>query len=59
MSNTYREDLQALNSAMSDFIDNASWDFSRDEVEAFRRTYGFIMARQDKVAEEIQKEWRK
>lgn len=59
MSSTYREDLQSLDSAMYCFIDGHSSDFTKDELETFRKAYGLIQVRQDKVAEEIRKEWRK
>jgi len=59
MSDTYREDLQSLDSAMYEFINAYSDGFTKEELETFRQAYAFIMMRQDKVAEEIRKEWRK
>ena len=59
MSDFYREDLQSLDSAMYCFISEHSDDFTKEELETFRKAYEFIQVRQDKVADEIRKEWRK
>jgi hypothetical protein len=57
--NTYLEDVTFLDSVVYCFIDRYSSDFTRDELETFRKVYGLILARQDKVANKIRKEWRK
>jgi len=59
MTDTYREDLQSLDSAMYCFISGYSDDFTKEELETFRKAYGLIQDRRDKVADEIRKEWRK
>ena len=59
MFDSYRDDLQSLDSAMYCFISKYSADFTRDELETFRKAYGLIQIRQDEVVEDIRKEWRK
>ena len=55
----YKDATTVLERDLYRFISEFSYDFTKEELETFRKAYGFVQARQNMVADEIRKEWRK